>query len=42
LLEDPDQLDARRRAVGLPPLEQDIRRLEQFDSGTWWLVSEVI
>jgi hypothetical protein len=33
LLEDPDQVDARRRAVGLPPLEQDIRRIEQFHSG---------
>ena len=30
LLEDPDHVDARRRAVGLPPLEQDIRRIEQF------------
>jgi Family of unknown function (DUF6624) len=33
LLEDPDRVDARRRAVGLPPLEQDIRRIEQFYSG---------
>jgi hypothetical protein len=33
LLEDPDQVDARRRAVGLPPLEEDIRRIEQFSSG---------
>jgi hypothetical protein len=33
LLEDPDQVDARRQAVGLPPLEQDIRRIEQFYSG---------
>ena len=33
LLEDPGQVDARRRAVGLPPLEQDICRLEQFHSG---------
>jgi hypothetical protein len=33
LLEDPDRVDARRRAVGLPPLEEDIRRLEQFHSG---------
>jgi hypothetical protein len=33
LLEDPDQVDARRRAVGLPPLEEDIRRIEQFYSG---------
>jgi hypothetical protein len=33
LLEDPEQVDARRRAVGLPPLEQDIRRIEQFYSG---------
>jgi hypothetical protein len=33
LLEDPDHVDARRRAVGLPPLEQDIRRIEQFYSG---------
>ena len=28
LLEDPDQVDARRRAVGLPPLEEAIRRIE--------------
>ena len=28
LLEDPDHVDARRRAVGLPPLEHDIRRIE--------------
>ena len=34
LLEDPDHVDARRRTVGLPPLEQDIRRIEQFHSGT--------
>jgi hypothetical protein len=33
LLEDPEHVDARRRAVGLPPLEQDIRRIEQFHSG---------
>jgi hypothetical protein len=33
LLEDPEQVDARRRAVGLPPLEQDVRRIEQFYSG---------
>jgi hypothetical protein len=33
LLEDPDRVDARRRAVGLPPLEEDIRRIEQFYSG---------
>jgi hypothetical protein len=32
-LEDPDRVDARRRAVGLPPLEEDIRRIEQFYSG---------
>jgi hypothetical protein len=30
LLEDPDHVDARRQAVGLPPLEQDIRRIEAF------------
>jgi len=30
LLEDPDHVDARRRAVGLPPLEQDSRKLEAF------------
>jgi hypothetical protein len=30
LLEDPDQVDARRRAVGLPPLEQDIRKIEAY------------
>jgi hypothetical protein len=30
LLEDPDQVDARRRAVGLPSLEEDIRRIEAF------------
>jgi hypothetical protein len=30
LLEDPDQVDERRRAVGLPPLEQDIRRIAAF------------
>jgi hypothetical protein len=30
LLEDPDRVDARRRAVGLPPLEQDIRSIERF------------
>jgi hypothetical protein len=34
LLEDPEAVDARRRAVGLPPLAQDVRRLEQFYSGT--------
>jgi hypothetical protein len=33
LLEDPDRVDTRRRAVGLPPLEEDIRRIEQFYSG---------
>jgi hypothetical protein len=33
LLEDPDHVDTRRRAVGLPPLEQDIRRIEQSYSG---------
>jgi hypothetical protein len=33
-LEDPDQVDQRRRAVGLPPLEQDIRRIEQFYIGS--------
>jgi hypothetical protein len=33
LLEEPDQVDVRRRVVGLPPLEQDIRRIEQFYSG---------
>jgi Family of unknown function (DUF6624) len=33
LLEDPEQVDARRQAVGLPPLEEDIRRIEQFYSG---------
>jgi hypothetical protein len=33
LLEDPDRVDTRRRAVGLPRLEQDIRRIEQFYSG---------
>jgi YVTN family beta-propeller protein len=33
LLENPEQVDARRRAAGLPPLEQDIRRIEQFFSG---------
>jgi uncharacterized protein DUF6624 len=33
LLEDPEHVDARRRAVGLAPLEQDIRRIEQFHSG---------
>ena len=33
LLEDPEQVDARRRAAGLPPLEQDVRRIEQFSSG---------
>jgi hypothetical protein len=30
LLEDPDHVDERRRAVGLPPLEHDIRRIEAF------------
>jgi hypothetical protein len=30
LLEDPDQVDERRRAVGLPPLEEDIRKIEAF------------
>ena len=30
LLEDPDHVDAHRRAVGLPPLEQDVRKLEVF------------
>jgi hypothetical protein len=30
LLEDPDHADARRQAVGLPPLEQDIRMIEAF------------
>jgi hypothetical protein len=30
LLEDPDRVDERRRAVGLPPLEQDIRKIEAF------------
>jgi hypothetical protein len=30
LLEDSDHVDARRQAVGLPPLEQDIRRIEAF------------
>jgi hypothetical protein len=30
LLEDPDQVDERRRAVGLPPLEQEIRKIEGF------------
>jgi hypothetical protein len=30
LLEDPDQVDARRRAVGLPPLAEDLRKLEAF------------
>jgi hypothetical protein len=34
LLENPGQVDARRRAVGLPPLEQDIRRIEQLYSGS--------
>jgi hypothetical protein len=33
LLEDPEHVDARRQAVGLPPLEQDIRRIEEFYSG---------
>jgi hypothetical protein len=33
LLEDPDRVEERRRAVGLPPLEEDIRRIEQFYSG---------
>ncbi len=30
LLEAPDHVDARRRAVGLPPLEHDIRRIEAY------------
>jgi hypothetical protein len=30
LLEDPDNVDERRRDVGLPPLEQDIRRVRDF------------
>jgi hypothetical protein len=30
LLEDPDQVDERRRAVGLPPLDQEIRKIEGF------------
>ena len=33
LLEDPDQVDERRRAVGLPPLEHDIRRIEAHHRG---------
>jgi hypothetical protein len=33
LLEDPDRVDARRQTVGLPPLEEDIRRIEQFYCG---------
>ena len=30
LLEDPGQVEERRRAVGLPPLDQDIRRIEAY------------
>jgi hypothetical protein len=30
LLDDPDQVDARRRAVGLPPLEHDLRRIDAY------------
>ena len=30
LLEDPGQVDERRRAVGLPPLDDDIRKTEAF------------
>ena len=29
-LEDPDQVDERRLAVGLPPLREDIQRIETF------------
>jgi hypothetical protein len=30
LLEDSDHVDERRRAVGLPPLEQEIRKIEAY------------
>jgi hypothetical protein len=30
LLEDPDQVDERRRAVGLPPLQEEIRKIDAF------------
>lgn len=30
LLEDPDRVDERRRAVGLPPLDQEVRRIEAY------------
>ena len=30
LLEDPDHVDERRRAFGLPPLEEDVCRIEAF------------
>lgn len=30
LLEDPEHIDERRRAVGLPPLEHDISRIEAY------------
>jgi hypothetical protein len=30
LLEDPERVDERRRAVGLPPLEYDIGRIEAY------------
>lgn len=30
LLEDPDHVDERRRAVGLPALEQEVRKIEAY------------